>query len=328
MNFLPRTDARLKPCPTQGLLLWAVILTLSGFAREFKVGFINSERIIARYEAAIEAKKELNAEIAKYEAKADSLKAEYERAKEEYESQQLSLSEEGKRAKMTEVETRKRRYDSYLNEVYGPGGKIEQKNQELIGPIVARIDSAVSKIATEEGFSLVIDATKSGIVYSETGLDLTELVLEELNRQYVPALTGPTVKLIFVIAPIYEANDEAQRDRIGAQIRGTVFALIGSKAKVEVIPDKKVDEVVQTRGYAGQQVDEQKAIDVARALDADYCISGECSKRERRIQFKLTLSDARTGSVLKSQEGESERSELLREKVSNVVQALYSALGQ
>ncbi|MGQ9708276.1 MAG: OmpH family outer membrane protein [bacterium] len=316
MKFLP------------GLVLLAGILTFTGFAKEYKVGFINSERIIARYEAAIEAKKELNTEIAKYEAKAESLKAEYEQAKEEYESQQLSLSEEGKRAKLAEVESRKRRYDSYLNEVYGPGGKIEQKNQELIAPIVARIDSAVSKVALEEGFTLVIDATKSGIVYSETGLDLTEMVLEELNRQYAPTLSGIGAKVVFVIAPIYESNDEAQRDRVGTQIRGFVNALIGTKAQVEVIPDKKVDEVVQTRGYTGQEVGEQGALDVARALDADYCIFGDCSKRERRIQFKLTIIDVRTGNVLKSQEGEAERSEVLREKVSNVVQVLYSSLGR
>lgn len=305
-----------------------IFCLVAGFAREYKVGYINSERIIARYQGAIEAKKELDAEIAKYEAKAESLKAEYERAKDEYESQQLGLSEEGKRAKLAEVETRKRRYDSYLNEVYGKGGKIEQKNNELIAPIVARIDSAVSKVAREEGFSLVIDATKSGIVYSETGLDLTEMVIEELNRLYAPVLTPVSTKLVFVIAPIFEANDEAQRDRIGTRIRDFVNALIGSKAQIEVVPDKKVDEVVQNRGYANRQIGEQEGLDIARALDADYCIYGECTKRDRRIQFTLTIVDARTGTLLKSQDGDAERLEVLREKVSSVVQVLYSALGR
>lgn len=301
---------------------------VTGFAREYKVGYINSDRIIARYQGAIEAKKELDAEIAKYEAKAESLKAEYERAKEEYESQQLGLSEEGKRAKLAEIESRKRRYDSYLNEVYGKGGKIEQKNSELIAPIVAQIDSAVSKVAQEEGFSLVIDAVKSGIVYSETGLDLTQMVIDELNRLYAPVPTPVTTKLMFVIAPIFEANDEAQRDRIGTQIRNFVNALIGSKAQIEVIPDKKVDEVVQTRGYSSRQIGEQEGLDIARALDADYCIYGVCTKRDPRIQFTLTIIDARTGTPLKSQDGEAERGEILREKVSSVVQVLYSSIGR
>jgi outer membrane protein len=313
---------------TGGLITLLLLSALSPFAtaREYKIGYIDSDRLIARYEAAIEAKKKLDEAISQFEARAESLRADYEKAKAEYESQQLTLSEEGKRAKLTEVESRKRRYDSYLNEIYGTGGKIDQKNQELLAPIVARIDSTVRKVAQLAGFALVIDAAKAGIIFAETGLDLTELVLEELNREYTPLPATVTGKKIFVITPIYEASDEAQRERIGTRIRQFVNALVGAKTQVEVIPDRKVDEVVQNRGYAGQQVGFESALDVARALDADYCIFGECTKRERRIQFKLSIIDVRTGSLLRTQEGEADRLEVLREKVSSVVQVLYSGL--
>ncbi|GEM_PF-148932 len=307
---------------------WLLVLLPGAQARgkEFKVGYVNSEMIIAQYEGARAAKKELDKEIAAYEAKAESLRQEYEQAKEEYESQQLSLSEEGKRAKMAEVESRKRRYDSYLTQVYGKNGKIEQKNRELLAPIVAQIDSAVRKVAQQEGFALVVDADKAGIIYGDVGLDLTELVLDELNRRYAPVpVTGP-VKKIYVIMPIYDGNDEAQRERIGAQIRGFVNALLKSKTNVEMVPDRKVDEVVQARGYVSQQIQVDQALDVARALDADYCIFGDCSKRERQINFQLTVVDARTGVVIKSQDGTAERKEVLRERVSSVVQALYSSI--
>jgi|UniRef100_A0A7V3PTL0 outer membrane protein len=319
-------------CNKNLTLTW-VLVALAGLflqlpAREYKVGYINSDQLIARYEGAIEAKKQLNEAIAKFQARAESLRVDYEKAKEEYESQQLTLSEEGKRAKLSEVESRKRRYDSYLNEIYGTGGKIEQKNQELIAPIVAQIDSAVRKIAQQEGFSLIIDATKAGIVFAETGLDLTELVLEELNRAYAPLPTPVAGKKIFLITPIYELNDEAQREHLGTRIRQFINALLKDKTQLTLIPDRKVDEVVQNRGYSGQQVGFDQALDVARALDADYCIFGECSKRERKIQFKLSIIDIRTQTLLRTQEGEAERAEILQEKVSAVLQVLYSALEQ
>ncbi len=308
------------------MLLGAFLVT--SIAREFKVGYIDSERIIAEYEEAKAAKRELDDYIKKFEAKADSLRQEYETAKEEYESQELGLSEEGKRAKMVEVETRKRRYESFLNEVYGKGGRIEQKNQELIAPIVQKIDSAVRKVANDEGFSLVLDASKAGVIFADVGLDLTQLVIEELNRRYAPAtVVGPT-KVIYAIMPIVETNDEAQRDRIGAQIRTFVNSLLKAKPKVEMIPDRRVDEVVQSRGYLPHQVQMEQALDVARVLDVDYCIFGECSKRERRIQFKLSIVDVRTGMLVKSQDGEAERVEVLRERVSGVVQVLYSSVTQ
>ncbi|MGB9742667.1 MAG: OmpH family outer membrane protein [candidate division WOR-3 bacterium] len=307
------------------LLLIAFFLP-SVTAREYKVGYIDSDRIISRYEAAVEAKKELNRAIAQFESRAESLRTDYEKAKAEYESQQLTLSEEGRRAKLAEVESRKRRYDSYLNEIYGTGGKIDQKNQELLAPIVSRIDSAVRKVAQIEGFALVVDAAKAGIIFAESGLDLTELVLEELNREYAPLPTKVATKKIFVITPIYEATDEARRERIGIRIRQFVNALVAAKSQVEVVPDRKVDEVVQNRGYGNQQVGFEPALDVARALDADYCIFGECTKRERRIQFQLSMIDVRAGTLLRTQEGEADRPEALREKVSSVVQMLYSGL--
>ncbi|MGQ9679053.1 MAG: OmpH family outer membrane protein, partial [bacterium] len=253
------------------------------------------------------------------------LRLDYERAKEEYESQRISLSEEGKRAQLAEVESRKRRYDSYLAEVYGKGGKIDQKNQELLAPIVQQIDSVVRTVALEEGFALVVDAEKAGIIFGDVGLDLTELVLEELNRRYAPVATGP-LKKVFAIMSIFESNDEAQRDRLGSQIRGFVNALLGAKTNIEVLPDRKVDEIAQTRGYGGQQLQIEQAIDIARALNADYCIFGECSKRERQINFRLAIVEVQTGVVLKSQDGDVERTEVLRERVSSVVQALYSSI--
>ncbi|MGQ9678987.1 MAG: OmpH family outer membrane protein, partial [bacterium] len=76
-----------------GLVSIFVVWTLVA-GKEFKVGYINSERVIAQYEVARAAKKEMDKEIVSYEAKAESLRLEYERAKEEYESQRISLSEE------------------------------------------------------------------------------------------------------------------------------------------------------------------------------------------------------------------------------------------
>lgn len=309
-------------CRALPLLL---LVALAG-AREYKIGYIDSDRLLARYEAASEAKKQLNEAIARFQAKAESLRNEYEQAKEEYESQQLTLSEEGRRAKLAEVESRKKRYDSYLNEIYGPGGRIEQKNQELLAPIVTKIDSAVRKIAQIEGFALVLDAAKAGILYAETGLDLTELVLEELNREYAPLPATIARKRVFVIAPVYEATDEAQRERLGTRIRQFAGALLKDKTQVELIPDAKVDQTVQNRGYANLQLTQEQVLEVARALNADYCIFGECSKRERKIQFKLSLLEVSTGTLLRTQEGEADRIEALREKVSGVIQILYSAL--
>ena len=132
-------------------------------AKEFRVGYVDYDQVIAKYEAAAEAKTQMDTVRLSFEAKAESLKSDWEQSKVEYESQQLTLSEEGKRAKNAEVDQRKSRYDGYVAEVYGKGGLIDQKYKELIAPIVGKIDSAVAKLSVDEGYSLILDASKSGM---------------------------------------------------------------------------------------------------------------------------------------------------------------------
>jgi len=297
-------------------------------AKEFRVGYVYNDRVIAKNEAAAEAKQEMDTARLSFEAKAESLKGDYEQAKEEYESQQLTLSEEGKRAKNAEVDQRKRRYDSYVAEVYGKGGLIDQRYKELIAPIVGKIDSAVAKLSADEGFALILDASKSGIVYSEAGLDLTQLVLEDLNREFAPVGPSATGKKVYALMPVYNSNDLASQDHVGSDIREFVYGLVKVQPNVDMVANAKVDQQLQSYGLANQQVVLDKALDAGRALDADYVVFGSASKQDRRIQFELSIADARLGTLLKTDKGDAARPEDLQQQVGTVIRVLLAAVAK
>ncbi len=295
-------------------------------AKEYKVGYIDTDRVIAKLEAAVEAKKELDAAVAKFEARVESLKLEYEQAKQEYDSQQLTLSEDGKRAKLAEVDQRKRRYDSYVAEVYAKGGKIDQKNKELIAPIVEKIDSIVSRVAADEGYALVLDAAKAGIVYSQPGLDLTESIIELLNREYEPVTPTGTGKRVYAVMPVYNRDDQAQQDRIGAQIRQFVYDLIRSTPRADMVPNARVDQQLTGRGLENQQLVLESALEAAQALDADFVVFGSAGKQDRRVQFTLSLANVRLGTLLKTEEGAANRVEDLQQEVGKVIRVLLASI--
>ncbi len=295
-------------------------------AKEFKVGYVDTDRVIAKLEAAAEAKKELDAAVAKFEARVESLKLDYEQAKQEYDSQQLTLSEEGKRAKLAEVDQRKRRYDGYVAEVYSKGGRIDQKNKELVAPIVEKIDSAVNRVAVEEGYALVLDASKAGIVYSQAGLDLTERIIEDLNREYAPVTPSGTGKQVYAIMPVYNRDDQAQQDRIGAQIRQFVYDLVRSTPRTDMVANAKVDQQLTGRGLQNQQIVLESALEAARALDADFVVFGSAGKQDRRVQFTLSLANVRLGTLLKTEEGAASRVEDLQQEVGKVVRVLLGSI--
>jgi outer membrane protein len=305
--------------------LAAAMVAVPARAKDFKLGYVDSDRIITKYEKAGDAKKELDESVRKFEARADSLKADYENAKAEFESQQLTLSEEGRRQKQAEVERLKRTWDGYLTEVYGKGGKIDQRNKELIAPIVAKIDSTVARIADEQDYALVLDAAKTPVVWAQDGLDLTDLVIEELNREYEP-VTGGAKKTVYAIMPITNTNDQAQRDMAGSRVREYTYGLFSDQANSEMVASGKVDQQLQDRGINAQQLSKEQALDVARALDVDYVVYGTCSKEDRRTRFELSIVDVRLGNLLKTESGESMRDEELRERVATVVRVLLASV--
>jgi outer membrane protein len=309
----------------------AIILGLAAVgplfaAKEFRVGYVDYDQVIAKYQAAVDAKTEMDTVRLSFEARAESLKSEYELAKSQYESQQLTLSEEGKRAKNAEVEQRKHRYDGYIADVYGKGGQIDQRYKELIAPIVGKIDSAVAKLSIDEGFALILDASKSGIVYSEAGLDLTQLVIEDLNREFAPVAPSLAGKKVYALMPVFNSNDLAQQDHVGKDIRDTVYVLVADQPNVDMVPNPKVDQQLQAYGLQNRQVVLDKAVEAGRALVADYVVFGNASKQDRRVQFELSIADVRLGTLLKTQKGDAARPEELKAQVGSVVRVLLGAV--
>jgi outer membrane protein len=295
-------------------------------AKDYKLGFVDYDRVIEKYEAAIEAKKSMDTARTGFEAKAESLKTDWEKSKQEYESQQLTLSEEGKRAKMAEVEQRKKRYDTYVTDVYGKSGRIDQRYKELIAPIVDKIDSAVSKLAVDEGFVMVLDASKAGVVYAQSGLDITQLVIDELNREFAPV--GPTAETtqVYAVMPVYNDNDQAAQDRIGGQIRELAYRWINDQPKTDMIANPKTDQKLTDIGVQGQKVEQDKALEAARALDADFVVFGTCTKQDRRIEFELSLANVRLGTLVRTEKGEVSRTADLQEGVAKIVRVLLAAV--
>ena len=295
-------------------------------AKDFRVGYVDYDQVIAKYEAAIEAKSAMDTVRTSFEAKAESLKSDYEQSKQEYESQQLTLSEEGKRAKNAEVDQRKRRYDSYIADVYGKGGKIDQQYKELIAPIVEKIDSAVAKMSEDEGFALILDASKSGVVYAQAGLDLTQMVLDALNAEFAPVGPSSSGKKVYALMPVFNTNDLASQDHVGADIRDFANRLMGAQPKVDMVANAKVDQQLSAYGLQNQQVLLDKSLDAGRALDADYAVYGYASKQDRRVQFELSIADVRLGTLLKTEKGDASRPEDLQNQVGAVIRVLLAAV--
>jgi outer membrane protein len=162
--------------------LFLLLLPSFAFSQEGKIGYVDSKRLRAEFKELADAQgvydqyaKACSTEIAQFEQVVDSLQADSAKTS-------LLLSEAKKKEKDDFLASKRLEFKRLVDETFGPGGKLEKKNEELTKPGLDKINLVLDKIATEENFIMIFDSVNGNIAYAKPSLNLTDLVLEELKK--------------------------------------------------------------------------------------------------------------------------------------------------
>ena len=118
-----------------------------------------------------------------WQRKAEELSRGVEELEKELESQRLLLSDEKRKEKESKLRENKEEYQQYVNQIFGPAGKAEQRNIELTKPLLEKINTILEKVANEGGYDYIFDAANGNIAFAKKEFDLTDIVLEELEEE-------------------------------------------------------------------------------------------------------------------------------------------------
>jgi len=153
------------------------------FSEETKIGYINSEQLLASHTPHAEAMAKFNEFRTNWEKEALDRRTDLERLMEELERQQLLLSEQRRKEMERTIEAKAKEYEKFVDDaVRVPDGKLARKQEELLKPIYDRINEVLQQIGEEEGYDFIFDAV-SGLAFAQPEYDLTERVLEELKKE-------------------------------------------------------------------------------------------------------------------------------------------------
>ncbi|RLC52677.1 MAG: hypothetical protein DRZ79_00800 [Candidatus Cloacimonadota bacterium] len=151
-------------------------------AESMKIAYIDTDRIMAESKDTQEAQKTFANEQQNWQTQIADLNTEIERLKSEYDAKKMVLTEDGKKEaedKIKELETER---DNLIQEIYGENGKAIQRNAELLQPIMAKLKTVIEKVAVENNYSLILDASGGAILYAKPSLDITDMIIDELNK--------------------------------------------------------------------------------------------------------------------------------------------------
>ena len=162
------------------LPLILILITYMIFAETIAV--IDSDRIFSDLGEVADAKELLETEIEEWEAHADSLQDDIDAIQTDLDYTMV-MSPERRRSREALLEEKSIELQEFLEYIFGPGGLVESRNEELVSPIVANINEAVQEISKEEGYDIVFDTSAGVVIYVENTLDITDAVLEKLSTR-------------------------------------------------------------------------------------------------------------------------------------------------
>ena len=170
------------------LLALAVCVSVSA-DQVIKLGCVDVSRVFKSYMKTKEATKELDDTYNSHLKRIDALKSEIEDLSNELKTKENILSEERKDALSSMIKEKMAALQTYAKEA---DDELRGKTDLRTRTIVEEIRKIVEQIATADGYTVVFD--KSLVLYAAPAFDLTERVLDELNRSHKEAQPAPDTR--------------------------------------------------------------------------------------------------------------------------------------
>ena len=149
---------------------------------DVKIGYIDSNEIMSKFEEVRQVQVDLEKEQRKLQSEMEGLIQQLDSLKQEYDRQRLLMSDARRQEKEQDLIKKEQRIQQYQMEKFGPEGEIYRKQNQLLKPVLTKIDEAIQEVGKRQGYDYILDAVGGAIVYALDSNNLTEDVMEELRK--------------------------------------------------------------------------------------------------------------------------------------------------
>jgi len=99
-----------------------------------------------------------------------------------FEQEEILLTEEMKKERMTAISKKEEEVKSLNNEIFGLNGQLFQKKKEIMRPIMDVIYNSCEKVARAKKIMFLFDkASDISMIYTDPRHDYTDYIMEELG---------------------------------------------------------------------------------------------------------------------------------------------------
>ena len=165
------------------VLMVSLAATSASVAQELKFGHLNVQQLISELPEKQAADKELQSEAQKLQNQLQVMSQELDEKYKNYMTQRDSLSDLIRSTREKEIQDYDQRIQNF-NKLAQQS--LSQKEQQLLQPIIEKVEKAINAVGEEQGFIYIFDTSSQVILYnSDQSVDCQDMVkakLKEMNN--------------------------------------------------------------------------------------------------------------------------------------------------
>jgi outer membrane protein len=142
-----------------------------------KIGYINSQVIIAEDPAATAAQEQFQREMVPFESELQALEAEIADLMGQYQAQQITLTANARRTRQDAIVQKQQSYQERMAQIEAEAAR---RQQELVQPIMELINNIIQEIRRAGSYTFIFDVAGGGLIAADESFDLTGEVMERL----------------------------------------------------------------------------------------------------------------------------------------------------
>lgn len=161
------------------MLLMAGSIT-GAFAQRF--AYVNTDYILGNIPAFEEAQKSIDKISEEWSAEITKKQKEIEDLYRKFQNEQYLLTEEVKKQRIQEIESKEKALKEYQKAKFGFEGELFQKRQDMVKPIQDDVFAAIEKLAKERGYDFIFDkANSTTVLFADPKNDRSDDVLRSMG---------------------------------------------------------------------------------------------------------------------------------------------------
>ena len=147
-----------------------------------KIVYVDSARLLNGYQGMVDARNEYQQKTGVWKANIDTLASEVQQSIKDYEKASGGMTKKEKALSQELIRTKQKQLTDYqraMNE------KATQEDSQMTQQVLEQVNAFIKQYGEQKSYRIIMAATDYGnIAYAADGLDITDEVLEGLNKQY------------------------------------------------------------------------------------------------------------------------------------------------